>query len=72
VDGTLCFTSGATTRKSRNLEESPRCAISAQLPEFDVTFEGRAGRVTDHDTVERLGESLRRHGLAGPRPRRSD
>jgi hypothetical protein len=53
-DGTLYFTSGARTRKSRNLEMRAHCVIAAELPELDLTFEGRAKRVADPATVERL------------------
>lgn len=50
----LWFVSGAGTRKSRNLERRPECAIAAELPDLDVTFRGRARRVTDQPTVDRL------------------
>jgi pyridoxine/pyridoxamine 5'-phosphate oxidase len=56
VDGVLFFKSGARTRKSGNLERDGRCVISAELPDFDVTFDGRAVRVTDEATVQRLAE----------------
>ena len=45
---------GAATRKNRNLVDRLDCAISAQLPEPDVTLEGQAVRVTDDGVVERL------------------
>jgi hypothetical protein len=54
LDDQLWFVSGATTHKSRNLERRPDCAIAAELPSLDVTFRGRARRVTDQPTVERL------------------
>jgi hypothetical protein len=50
----LWFVSGARTRKSRNLERHPECAIAAELPELDVTSRGQARRVTDQPTVDRL------------------
>jgi hypothetical protein len=50
----LWFVSGARTRKSRNLERHPECAVAAELPELDVTFRGQARRVTDQPTVDRL------------------
>ena len=46
-DDKLWFVSGARTCKSRNLERRPQCAIAAELPDLDVTFRGRARRVTD-------------------------
>ena len=44
VDGTLYFTSGPETRKSRNLAENPRCSLSMALKGIDVVFEGDAER----------------------------
>jgi hypothetical protein len=54
VDGTLYFTSGPDTRKSRNLAHNPHCAVSASLPELDLVLEGTATRVTDPATLTRL------------------
>jgi hypothetical protein len=54
LDGTLYFVSGGATRKSRNLEGRAHCVMAAQLPELDLTIEGRALRVQDHVVVERL------------------
>jgi hypothetical protein len=56
VEGVLYFKSGARTRKSRNLERDGRCVISAELPDFDVTFTGEAVRVIDEPTVHRIAE----------------
>jgi hypothetical protein len=56
VEGTIYFKSGAGTRKSRNLERDGRCVISAELPDFDLTFTGEAVRVTDEATVRRIAE----------------
>jgi hypothetical protein len=50
----LWFVSGAATQKSRNLERRPECAIAAELPDLDVTFRGRARRVSDQTRVDRL------------------
>ncbi len=54
VDGRLYFTSGAATRKSRNLAENPHCAVSISLPDLDLVIEGTVARVTDTATLERL------------------
>jgi hypothetical protein len=54
LDDRLWFVSGASTHKSRNLERRPECAIAAELPDLDVTVRGRARRVVDQQTVERL------------------
>jgi pyridoxamine 5'-phosphate oxidase-like protein len=56
VDGKLYFTSGAGTRKSRNLSENRRCSISASLPGLDLVVEGEATQVTDAATLRELAE----------------
>jgi hypothetical protein len=53
-DDRLWFVSGAGTRKSRDLAQRPACAVGAQLPELDVTFRGKARRVVDQPTIDRL------------------
>ena len=53
-DGKFYFTSGPGTRKSRNLAENPNCAISMSLPGLDLVVEGRARKVTDQPTIERI------------------
>jgi len=54
VDGKFYFTSGARTRKSRNLAANPNCALSMVLKGLDLAVEGRAEKVTDPATLERL------------------
>jgi hypothetical protein len=41
-DGDLYFTSGSTTRKSRNLATNPSCTFAVKLPGMDLTLEGEA------------------------------
>jgi hypothetical protein len=53
-DGRVYFVSGAGTRKSRNLAANPSCAISFPLQGIDLVVEGRAQRVTDDATLQRL------------------
>jgi hypothetical protein len=53
-DGKLYFTSGAGTRKSRNLAANPHCALSVGLPDIDLVVEGTAVKVTDPTTLERV------------------
>jgi hypothetical protein len=55
-DGKVYFVSGPETRKSRNLAENPNCTVSMALPGMDLIFEGRAARVTDAETLERLAK----------------
>lgn len=56
VAGKLYFTSGPGTRKSKNLAENPNCVISVSLRDIDLTVEGRAARVTDAKTLQRLAK----------------
>ena len=62
VDDRLFFTSGPGTRKSRNLGANPACTMSVSLSDVDVTIEGRAGRVTDPATLERVAALYRDTG----------
>ena len=62
VDGKFYFTSGPGTRKSRNLAANPNCALSMGLPGLDLVVEGRATRVTDQATLERLAQRYRDQG----------
>jgi len=61
-DDRLYFTSGAGTRKSRNLAENPRCAVSMSLPDLDLVIEGTAAKVTDAATLARLAERYAAQG----------
>lgn len=54
VDGNFYFTSGAGTRKSRNL--NPNCAISVSLSDIDVVVAGTARKVTDDPTLQRIAQ----------------
>jgi hypothetical protein len=54
VDGRFYITSGARTRKSRNLSERADCVISVKLPDLDLIVEGVATKVTDEPTLQRL------------------
>jgi hypothetical protein len=62
LDGDIYFTSGAATRKSRNLAANPACTIAASLATIDMVFEGQAYRVTDGPTLERLAARCREAG----------
>jgi nitroimidazol reductase NimA-like FMN-containing flavoprotein (pyridoxamine 5'-phosphate oxidase superfamily) len=55
-EGKVYVVSGPGTRKSRNLAENPRCAVSMAFPTMDVVFEGAAERVTDDTTLQRLAK----------------
>lgn len=45
--GSWYFTSGPTTRKSRNLGRDGRCVVSVATEPFDLVVEAVAARVTD-------------------------
>jgi Pyridoxamine 5'-phosphate oxidase len=62
ADDTLWFVTGPQTRKRRNLAANLACTISCRLPGIDVVLEGRAERVTDADTLERLAAVYRESG----------
>jgi nitroimidazol reductase NimA-like FMN-containing flavoprotein (pyridoxamine 5'-phosphate oxidase superfamily) len=51
-DGDLCFTSGGRTRKSRNLQANPACALAVKFPGMDLTMDGEATKVPDTATLE--------------------
>jgi hypothetical protein len=51
-DGDLYFTSGPSTRKSRNLKANPACTIAVKLPGMDLTLDGEATKVTNPTTLE--------------------
>ena len=59
LDGRLYIVSGPETRKSRNLAERPDCAVSVALPGMDLVVEGRARRVTDDGTLQRIAARYR-------------
>lgn len=54
VDGEIYMTSGPKTRKSRNLAANPNCTISVKLKGIDLILEGKAERVTDQPTLEKV------------------
>lgn len=62
MDGDIYFTSGASTRKARNLAANPACTISAKLETLDIVFEGKAERVTDGVILERVAALCRETG----------
>jgi hypothetical protein len=62
VDGEIYFTSGAGTRKARNLALNPACTLSASLATIDVVLEGEAQRVLDAATLEQVAARCRAAG----------
>jgi hypothetical protein len=56
VDGKIYIVTGARTRKGRNLAANPSCVLSVSLPGIDLVVEGRAVRITDRPTLQRLAK----------------
>lgn len=61
-DGDLYFTSGAETRKARNLAANPACTFAVGLEGIDLILEGEATRVTDRATLEEVARLFRAGG----------
>jgi len=62
IDDILYFASGARTRKSRNLQANPHCAVAASLPDLDFVIEGTARRITDPATLEKIADEFGERG----------
>jgi nitroimidazol reductase NimA-like FMN-containing flavoprotein (pyridoxamine 5'-phosphate oxidase superfamily) len=60
-DGAMYFSTGFREQKYRNLESNDRLALTTGTNTFarglDVVVEGRAVRVTDRETLERLADA---------------
>jgi hypothetical protein len=63
VEGNIYFTSHAKSQKGVNIANNPYCSVSLSLDETDVSFEGKATRVTDAALLEQIAENYRdKHG----------
>ncbi len=62
VDASLYFTSGAATRKAKNLAQDPHCVITVATHHFDLVLDGTAVKVADSATVARVAEAFRADG----------
>lgn len=54
LDDALLFSTGATSRKARNLEHSPHCVITTERADEAVIVEGVAELVREPARLERL------------------
>jgi hypothetical protein len=61
-DGTLYFVSGPRTTKAQNVARDPRCSFAISLPDLDLVLDGRASRVMDRATLERVAEAFAARG----------
>lgn len=63
LDGALHFATGLEEQKGRNLSRNPNCVLTTGTNSYrhglDVVVEGKAERVTDRTTLERLAEMWR-------------
>jgi hypothetical protein len=57
LDGSYWFQTGASTRKSRNVERDPRCTIAVSVLDADVVIEGDAARVTEPGAIARAAKA---------------
>jgi len=64
VDGRYYFSGGPRSRKIRNIERDPRCALGVAATGYDISLEGRALRVTDEADLERLARVFAADGWA--------
>lgn len=60
--GSWYFTSGPSTRKSRNLARDPRCVVGVATEPFDLVIEGVAERVTDAGELASVAATYARDG----------
>lgn len=58
------FCGSERSRKIRNVEREPRCALGVAIHGYDVAIEGRASRVTDDARLQRLAEVFATGGWA--------
>ena len=54
VDGALHFSTGAGTRKAKNLAQTPHRVVALSAPGLDLVVEGMASKVTDERRLARV------------------
>jgi hypothetical protein len=57
VDGGLFFSAGERTRKARNLALDSQCVVTVEKEPLDLVLEGRASKVRDAGTLDRVAEA---------------
>ena len=57
LDDSLVFSSGSTSRKTRNLARDPRVVVHLESGDDVVIVEGIAERVTDEAELRRIGDN---------------
>ncbi|TMC36966.1 MAG: pyridoxamine 5'-phosphate oxidase family protein [Chloroflexi bacterium] len=69
VDRAIYFCAGPATRKARNLARESRCVLTTAADGVDIVVEGKAVRVTDGPTLERVADEYRSKYGWDPEPR---
>ena len=64
VDGKYYFTASPKSRKARNVERNPQCALGVAVHGYDVALEGDAHRVTDDAMLQKLAGVFAEGGWA--------
>jgi nitroimidazol reductase NimA-like FMN-containing flavoprotein (pyridoxamine 5'-phosphate oxidase superfamily) len=64
LDGAFYFSSGKSTRKSKNLAQNPNCVITLAAKGIDLVLEGEAAKVTDDAKLHRMAEVFASVGWA--------
>jgi Pyridoxamine 5'-phosphate oxidase len=64
LDGNYYFSAGPKSRKARNIERNPQCALGVAVYGYDVALEGHARRVTDDAMLQRLAGLFAEGGWA--------
>lgn len=62
MEGRFYFTSGPGARKARNLAADTRSTLNVATHNFDLVFEGKAVKLTDPDTAEKVAAIYRAQG----------
>jgi hypothetical protein len=62
MDGALYFSTGANTRKAKNLTLNPQCVITIATHDFDIVVEGKATKVIDPALVARISKMYQDEG----------
>jgi Pyridoxamine 5'-phosphate oxidase len=57
VDGGLFFSAGERTRKARNLALDSHCVVTAEEEPLDLVLEGKAVKVRDAATLQRVADA---------------
>jgi hypothetical protein len=57
VDGAMHTTSSPRARKGEDLVRDARCSLATTAPGMDLVIEGRATRVRDAATLERISQA---------------